>query len=139
MGPLCVCVCVCAQSCPTLCNPMDCNPPGSSVHGIFQARILEWVAISSSRGSSPPRNRTHVLFHLLYLQADSLPLSYLESFLFLIRYYQVRSNSPHPASSPLVKEQFLGTTALLLTKRGCADPYSYLLWVRTCVLKVSFQ
>ena len=45
-----------AQSCPTLCDPMDCSPPGSSVHGIFQARILEWVAISFSRGSSPPRD-----------------------------------------------------------------------------------
>ena len=41
-----------AQSCPTLCNSMDCSLPGSSVHGIFQARILEWVAISFSRGSS---------------------------------------------------------------------------------------
>ena len=40
-----------AQSCPTLCNPMDCNPPGSCVHEIFQARILGWVAISFSRGS----------------------------------------------------------------------------------------
>ena len=40
------------QSCPTLCNPMDCSPPGSSVHGILQARILEWVAISFFRGSS---------------------------------------------------------------------------------------
>ena len=41
-------MCVCAQSCPTLSDPMDCSPPGSSVHGIFQARILEWVAISYS-------------------------------------------------------------------------------------------
>ena len=41
--------CVCAQSCPTLCNPMDCNPPSSSVHGISQARTLEWVAVSFSR------------------------------------------------------------------------------------------
>ena len=41
-----------AQSCPTLCDPMDCNLPGFSVHGIFQARVLEWVAISFSRGSS---------------------------------------------------------------------------------------
>ena len=41
-----------AQSCPTLCDPMDCSPPGSSVHGILQARILEWVAIPFSRGSS---------------------------------------------------------------------------------------
>ena len=42
----------CAQLCPTLFNPMDYSPPGSSVHGIVQARILEWVAISFSRGSS---------------------------------------------------------------------------------------
>ena len=48
------------QSCPTLRDPMDCSPPGSSVHGISQARILEWGAISSSRGSSPPRDQTHV-------------------------------------------------------------------------------
>ena len=40
--------CLGTKSCPTLCDPMDCSPPGSSVHGIFQARILEWVAISSS-------------------------------------------------------------------------------------------
>ena len=48
------------QSCPTLCDPMDCSPPGSSVHGILQARILEWVAISSSRGSSRPKDQTPV-------------------------------------------------------------------------------
>ena len=48
------------QSCPTLCDPMDCNLPGSCVHGIFQARILEWVAIPFSRGSSRPRDRTQV-------------------------------------------------------------------------------
>ena len=48
------------QSCPTLCDPMDHNLPGSSIHGILQARILEWVAISFSRGSSPPRDRAQV-------------------------------------------------------------------------------
>ena len=48
------------QSCLTLCNPMDCSLPGSSVHGISQARISEWVAISYSRGSSRPRDRTCV-------------------------------------------------------------------------------
>ena len=42
------------------CDPVDCSPPGSSVHGISQARILEWVASSFSRGSSRPRNRTRV-------------------------------------------------------------------------------
>ena len=45
-----------AQSCLTLCNPMDCSLPGSSIHGIFQARILEWIAISFSRRSSWPRD-----------------------------------------------------------------------------------
>ena len=48
------------QSCLTLCNPVDCSPPGSSIHGILQARVLEWVAISFSRGSSQPRDRTQV-------------------------------------------------------------------------------
>ena len=48
-----------AQSCPTLCDPMDWSLFGSSVRGILQARILEWVAISFSRGSSLPRDRTH--------------------------------------------------------------------------------
>ena len=49
-----------AQSCPTVCDPKDCSLPGSSVHGIFQARILEWVAIFFSRGSSQRRDRTQV-------------------------------------------------------------------------------
>ena len=44
------------QSCPTVCNPMDQSLPGSSVHGILQARILEWIAMPSSRGSSQPRD-----------------------------------------------------------------------------------
>ena len=47
----CDCDCEVAQSCPTLCDPMDCSLPGSSVHGIFQAIFLEWIAISFSRGS----------------------------------------------------------------------------------------
>ena len=49
---------MCAQLCLTFCDPMDCSPPDSSVHGILQARILEWIAISSSWGSSQPRDRT---------------------------------------------------------------------------------
>ena len=48
------------QLCPSLRDPMDYSPAGSSVHGILQARILGWVAISSSRGSSPPRNQIHI-------------------------------------------------------------------------------
>ena len=74
------CVCMHAKSlllCPTLCQPMDYSPPGSSVHGILQARILEWVAMPSSRGSSQPRDWTcvsyiscigrQVLYHLRHL------------------------------------------------------------------------
>ena len=52
--------CSVTQSYPTLCDPLDCSLPGSSVSGILQARILEWLAIPSSRGSSQPRDRTHV-------------------------------------------------------------------------------
>ena len=48
------------QSCPTLCDPMDCSLPRSSVHGILQAIVLEWIAIPFSRGSSQPRDRTWV-------------------------------------------------------------------------------
>ena len=50
------------QSCLILCNPMDCNPPGSSVQGIHQARILEWVAVPFSRGSPQCRDRTRVSY-----------------------------------------------------------------------------
>ena len=63
-----------AQSCPTLPNPMDCNQPVSSVHGIPQARILEWAAMPSSRGSFPPRYPTYVSC-LLRWQAGPLPLA----------------------------------------------------------------
>ena len=69
-----MCVLV-AQSCLTLCNPVDCSSPGSSVHGISQARILERAAISYPRESSQSRDGTH----LLYRQVDSLPLSHLGS------------------------------------------------------------
>ena len=57
---LCCCSCSVGKSCPTLYDPMGCSPPGSSVHGILQARILRWAAISFSRGSSQPRDQTHV-------------------------------------------------------------------------------
>ena len=69
------------QSCPTLCDCMDCRLPGSCVHGIFHARKLEWAAISYSRGSSWPRDRTCVscISCLLHGQEDSLSLCHLGS------------------------------------------------------------
>ena len=75
----------CVLSCVQLCNPMDCSPPVSSVHGIFQVRILEWVAISSSRGSSQPKEQTLVsciscigrrILHRCTIWADSFVTSW---------------------------------------------------------------
>ena len=67
-----------AQSCPTLCDPMDCSPLGSSVHGIFQARILKWIDIIYSGESFQPKDWI-CLLHLLNLEADSLPTGHLGS------------------------------------------------------------
>ena len=67
---------VCAKSlpsCPTLCDPVDCSPPGSSVHRILQARILEWVAVASSGGVFPTQGWKLRLLCLLHWQAGSLP------------------------------------------------------------------
>ena len=72
----CVCVLSVGQSWPTLCDLKDCSPPGFSVHGISQARILEWVVIPFFRGSSQARDRTCISLHW---QVDSLPLSHLGS------------------------------------------------------------
>ena len=68
-----LCACSVAKFCPTLCDPMGCGLPGFSVYRIYQAIILGWVAIPSSRASS------WALLHLLHWQADSLPLCHLES------------------------------------------------------------
>ena len=103
--PVCVCVCVCvcthahihlvAQLCLTLFDPWDYSPPGSSIHGILQARILEWVAISSSGGSSPTQGSNPCLLCLLHQQVDSLPLSHLERlYIFLAYIFHSNSNCP---------------------------------------------
>ena len=81
---------MCAKSlqlCPTLCDPMYYSPPGSSVHGILQARKLEWAAVPPSRGSSPPSDRTcvsyiscigrQVLYHKCHLGRPIIPLNTL--------------------------------------------------------------
>ena len=74
------------QSCLTLCDPMDCSPPGSSVHGIFQATILEWVALPSSRGSSRPSNQAS--------------LSYVSCIVRWAFYHQGHLGSPSFSSGP---------------------------------------
>ena len=70
----CYFACMLFQLCPSLCDPVDYGQPGSSVQGILQARILEWVAMPFSRGSSQPKGRTHLLC-LLHWQVGSLPLA----------------------------------------------------------------
>ena len=70
-----------AQSCPALCDPMDCSPPGTSVHGILQAIVLEWVAMPSSRGSYRPKDQTwvscvgrQILYHLSHQGSPEISL-----------------------------------------------------------------
>ena len=76
----------------SLCNPMDCSPPGSSVHGILQAGILDWVTMPPSRGPSPPRDQTHnscigrrVLYHQHHLGSPGHSLSNSSEVLLLQR------------------------------------------------------
>ena len=70
-----------AHLCLTLCDPMNCSPPGSSVHGFSQARILAWDAMPYSRGIFPTQGLNPRLLCLLHRQADSLPLHHLRSHL----------------------------------------------------------
>ena len=86
-----VCVCSAAQSCLTLRDLMDCSPPGSPVHGILQAKILEWAAIPFSRRSNP------CLLGPLHWQADSLPLNHLEN----PKYARSRFKQFHPEKEML--------------------------------------
>ena len=91
------------QSYLTLCDPMDCSPPGSSVHGILQARILEWVSMPSSRGSSWPRDRTCICLPLLHCRHILYPVSYL--------------GSPIPPQSPFNDFTFHFLQILVLRKQ----------------------
>ena len=75
---VCVCVYMCAQSCLTLCDPMDCSWPASCIHGIFQERILEWVYHFLLQGIFSTQGLNQGLLYLLQRQAVSLPLSHLE-------------------------------------------------------------
>ena len=90
--------CEVAQSCPTLCDPMDYSLPGSSIHGILQARILESVAISSSRGSSWPRDWTHVSYvswisrQILYCRATAESCTRMASYKHLQNTHNNRSS-----------------------------------------------
>ena len=80
---------------------MDCSPPGASLHGILQARTLEWVVMPSSRGSSQPRGQTQVSYIYLHWQAGSLPYHHLENpiiiylFIFIVLHKQESKSSSY--------------------------------------------
>ena len=99
---MCMRACRVAKSCLTLCDPMNCSPPGFSVYGILQARILEWVATSSSRGSSRPRDQIRVS---CIGRQILLPLSHLGSLqnlrqgfavLIVFSQYWIKKNKTNP-------------------------------------------
>ena len=69
---------VCVESCPTLCDPIDCSLPGYSVHGSFTGKNIEWVVISFSRGTPPIRGLNPCVLCLLHWQADSLLFSWVQ-------------------------------------------------------------
>ena len=73
---VCVCACTCTQSCLTLCNLLDCSPPGSSTHRIFQARITGVGCQSLLQGIFPTQGLSPRLLHFLHWQVDSLPLNH---------------------------------------------------------------
>ena len=86
------------QSCLTLCDPMDCSPPGSSVHGVFQARILEWGAISFSRGSSQPRDQTWVSymagrFFIIWATGEAPTITKTRKLMLFTKYNTVNSST----------------------------------------------
>ena len=113
-----------AQSCPTLCDPMDCSLPGFSIHGILQARILEWVIISFSRGSSQPWDWTWVSriggrHFNLWATREALMALFLQAirwtllgFSFLTRY--IGDNTYKPNLLWESKEKIIGETGKVL-------------------------
>ena len=115
--------CYVLQSCLTLCDPMNCSLPGSSVHGILQARILEWVVISSSRRSSLTQGSSLCLLCLLHWQAGSLSLAPCK--LEISRFIKLGKNPlpPNPApnltspsgSCSMLQSQVSGTACVTFT------------------------
>ena len=135
-----------AQLCPTLCHPVDYSSPGSSVHGILQARILEWVAISFSRGSSQPRDQTRVsciagrrfsLWATREAMADEAKSNYASTFSLYLEQVYIISTQVHWPSSALGQESIYLTAEVLSFRVGESKwifaekntvYYSLLLW-----------
>ena len=127
----------CAQQCPTLCHPKYCSPAGFSSHGIFQARILEWIAISSSRGIFPTQEQNWHLLCLLHWQAYSLPLCHL-GFLFYINI--CKHLTEHLTKCSLTKHVvILSVYGTLLSTYISGIPLTFVLEPRTLCLEFFLQ
>ena len=113
-------VCMGTELCPTLCDPMDCSPPGSSVQGIFQARILGWVAISSSRGSSLTQGQNSCLLCLLQWE---------EGFFFFLPVKLL--------GKPYTQETDLSNTAKILKTELTLESQPKRVRVRTCKVNLN--
>ena len=127
-------LCLVTQWCPTLCDPIDCSLPSSSIHGIFQARILEWVSISFFRGSSQLRGRTHILLHLLHCRWILYHWATAEAFAQILAPLFSGNESFNSHRIPLC----LSFLSLMntLTK---PTPLSYSKWDNTCERKLGNQ
>ena len=118
--------CSVAQSCLTLCNPMDCSPSGSTVHRILQARILEWVAMLFFRGSSQPRDQTQVscIAGGFFLPSEPPVKPTMGPYQLLIL-YRVVYLYPNPMSILIIKE--FAKDEYLPPSRGTLQPFSSLI------------
>ena len=105
---------MCAQLCLTLCDPVDCSLQCSFVHGIFQARILKWVAISSSKGSSQARNWTHINLCILHFRRILYPLSH-------------QKEQPYDPVIPSLG-MYLGKMKTLIKKDACTSMFTVALF-----------
>ena len=142
------------KSCLTLCDPMGCSLPGSSIHGILQARVLEWVAISFSRGSSRPRDRTqvsHIVGRRFTIWATREDCSHeIKRHLLLGRKVMINLDSilksrdiTLPTKVRLVKAMFFpivmyGCESWTIKKAECRRIHAFELWCWRSLLKVSW-
>ena len=122
--------CVCAPLCPTLCNPMDCSPPGFSIHGISQARTLEWVVISLSRRSSQLRDWTwvscvgrQVVYHWATWEA-SISTIYLSIFFHILFLHKLQQDIEYSSLWKRSESESLSVVSDSLRPHGPYSPWN---------------
>ena len=130
------CCCSAAELCLTLCYPLDCSPPGFSVHEISQAIILEWVTISSFRGSSPSRDQTHIFCiagrFFTTEPAEKLHLTWWKPIFAILTLYKIYSEHITFSFASLLKEKVSPTSGDFYDKwepmRIVGEKWYFLTW-----------